>query len=363
MTRGIVERRECGLSILAPVSGRSLRRVLFVNNYGGAAVWEKIKLGLVPPHHLWGCLELVRMGYEIALAESLPDFNPRRRPLPHDLKLIKAVRSWLKPDDIIYCGHNVLFWIPFLRAVGMVRRHVVSLLFARETLDFSGAHSGVIALTPCAAEQASRIAPRAKIAHLGWGVDLDSFPIHPYNPEFLLHCGIAGRDFPTLNRAVTRTRCRVRIISAWPLEGMNWPSHVEVIDGGRGFNFQEKKVSFHELLHEHYSGSAGSLIITHTDPEKRDAFGFTNLIEAMAMSQPIILTRTGALPDEIDVEREGCGLEVPPENPAALARAMDAIMADRDQAESMGRAARKLCESRYNMTRFSQELHEFFESL
>src|SRR5436190_1267650 len=83
---GIAERIEHGLVILAPVNGGHRRRVVFVNNYGGATVWEKMKQGLVPGHHLWGCLELVRMGYEVALAEPLPDFNIRRRPFPHDLR-------------------------------------------------------------------------------------------------------------------------------------------------------------------------------------------------------------------------------------------------------------------------------------
>src|SRR5258708_3463435 len=160
VTKGIVERHEHGLVILSPESGRYFRRVLYVNNYGGAAVWEKIKQRLVPPHHFWGCLNLVRMGYEVAIAEPVPDFNIRRRPFPHDLKLLRVVSTWLKRDDIVYCGHNVLHWIPFLRALGVLRRPIVSLLYANEPLDFSRAHSGIIALTPTAALQAARLAPR-----------------------------------------------------------------------------------------------------------------------------------------------------------------------------------------------------------
>lgn len=360
---GIVERCEHGLVVLAPASGRFSRRVLYVNNYGGREVWEKVKAGLVPPHHFWGCLELARMGYEVALAEPVQDFDYRRRPVPHDLRLFTVVRSWLRPDDIVYCAHNVLFWIPFLRSLGLFRRHIVSLLFAREPLDFSGAHSAVIALTPTAACQAARLAPKAKIAHLGWGVDIRVFPRQPYNPEYLLHCGIAGRDFGTLHKAACKSKQPLRIIAAWPIDGFAWPDHVAVIDGGQAHNHQDKKVSFSDLLHKHYSGSAATLIVTTANPEMNHAFGFTNLIEALAMAKPIIHTRTGALAEEIDVEKEGCGFTVPPNDPVALAAAMDAITNDRDRAEAMGRAARKLCESHYNIQRYSTQLHELFNSL
>src|SRR6188508_1293374 len=87
ITDGIVESDEYGVVVLSPANRRPARRVIYLDNYGGRAMWEKIKKGEVPPHHLRGCLELVAMGYEVALAESLPDFN-RRRPFPHDLKLL-----------------------------------------------------------------------------------------------------------------------------------------------------------------------------------------------------------------------------------------------------------------------------------
>jgi len=348
--------------VLTPADRRPFRRIVYLDNYGGAAMWEKIKQGEVPPHHLRGCLELARMGYEVALAEPIPDFVPRH-PFPHDLKLLRLVRSWLGGDGIVFCGHNVLYWIPFLRALHLLRARVVSNLWARETLDWAGAHSGIITLTPAGAEQARQMAPKAKIANLGWGADLDAFPQLPYRPEFLLHCGIAGRDFKTLGQAAARSGTPVEVIGSFLPEGLDWPPNVRVLDGGRTFNFQQKKISFHDLLYQHYALSAGSLVITQPDPKQTDAFGCTNVIEAMAMGQPIILTRTGALPDEVNVERDGFGFEVPPQDVAALAKAMAAIMSDRNGAEEMGRNARKVAESRFNIVRYAAELHKFFESL
>ena len=87
------------------------------------------------------------------------------------------------------------------------------------------------------------------------------------------------------------------------------------------------------------------------------------MLEAMAMAKPVISTRTGALPGEIDVEKEGCGILVPPNDPAALARAMKTISDDPERAEAMGKAGRRLCENRYNIERYAADLHRFFENL
>jgi glycosyltransferase involved in cell wall biosynthesis len=135
------------------------------------------------------------------------------------------------------------------------------------------------------------------------------------------------------------------------------------VDGGRGWNTEEKKVTFQQLLHNHYARSAGSMIIVKEDPREYIACGFTELIEVMAMSRPVILTRTGALPTEIDVEAVGCGLHIPPDDPDALADAIEKLAQDPERAEEMGKVGRKLCESYYNIDRFARDLHTFFESL
>ena len=148
-TNGMVENKVDGLVVLSPVGKRCFRRILHVNGYGGRYVWERIKQGVLPGHQLLGCIELVRMGYEVTLAEPLPDFYFHRNPIPHDLKLLKMLRSWLRPDDILFCGHNVLYWIPLLRRCGLLRCHIVSLLYAREPLNQSRGHTGVVCFNSC----------------------------------------------------------------------------------------------------------------------------------------------------------------------------------------------------------------------
>jgi glycosyltransferase involved in cell wall biosynthesis len=363
ITAGIIEREEKGTLILAPDSRAPSRRVIFVNSYGGRCTWEKIKRGILPANHLWGCIELVRLGYEVAIAEPLRHFYLYRRPFPHDLKLLHLARNWLRADDIIYCGHTLLYWLPVLKTLGALNRHLVSLTYAREELDFSRAHSGIIALTQAAADHARKIAPKTKVAHLSWGLDLNFYPKLAYRPEHFLSCGITHRDNRTLSRAASRSRSSIRVIFPERPEGITWPANVQLIEAGRGINTDEKGVSYRELLYDHYARAAACLVILNYDPIEYHAIGFTNLIEAMAMARPVIFTRTGAAPSEVDVEKAGCGIFVPPDNPEALTEAIEALGNDRVRAEAMGQNGRELVERYYNIERYAKDLHEFFESL
>src|SRR4029450_9300026 len=122
-----------------------------------------------------------------------------RAPLPHDLRLLRHVHSWLREEAIVYCGHNVLYWLPCLRQLRAIGTAVVSLLFAREPLKFAHGHSGIVGLTKAGAEQAARLAPGVRVANLAWAADLSVYPRLPYRPECFFACGIAARDFNTMS--------------------------------------------------------------------------------------------------------------------------------------------------------------------
>jgi glycosyltransferase involved in cell wall biosynthesis len=359
----LTERIENGLVVLAPADKRIVRRLVYLDNYGGASMWQRIKTGDMPPHHLRGCLELARSGYEVVLAEPLPDFYFNRHALPHDLRLLDLARNWLGPEGFVFCGHNVLYWLLLLKKLGYVKCRIVSHLWAREPLDFAKAHSGIVALTRAGAEQAAKLAPDVKVASLGWGADLSIYPSFPYRPEAFFSCGIAMRDFRTLSLAAARCRQAIEVVVPGQIEGVCWSKNVKAIDSGKGWNFERKRLTYRELLNNYYARSAASLIIVKKDPIEYTACGFTEIIEVMAMARPVIMTRTGALPTEIDIEKEGCGIFVPPESPDALAEAIDFLGKNPEKAEEMGCKGRALAERYYNIERFAADLHRFFNTL
>lgn len=363
VTDGISEEKYRGIVVLSPTDRPVTRRVLYVNCYGGASVWDRVKRGEIPPHHLWGCLELVRKGYQVALAEPVGDFYFRKKPLPHDLLCVRLIKDWLGKEGIVYSGHNTLYWIPFLKALRLLNCRVVSLLYAREPLNFAKTHTGIIALNPAAADQAKKLAPHAKVVHLGWGADLGFFPRLAYQPESFLSCGITHRDHRTLSRAAELAKVPIRVICPEAPANVEWPENVQLVCAGAGINTENKTVTYQELLCDHYARSTASLIILRKDTREFTAVGFTNLIEAMAMARPVILTKTGAVPSGIDVEAEGCGLFVPPEDPERLAEAMRYLADNPEKSRAMGEAGRRLCESHYNIERYARELDAFFATI
>jgi glycosyltransferase involved in cell wall biosynthesis len=68
----------------------------------------------------------------------------------------------------------------------------------------------------------------------------------------------------------------------------------------------------------------------------------TKLLEAMAAGRPVVLAARGEAARL--VEREGCGLVVPPEDPRALAEALAALAADPERRGALGAAGRRTVE-------------------
>lgn len=72
-------------------------------------------------------------------------------------------------------------------------------------------------------------------------------------------------------------------------------------------------------------------------PSRRDSLGGAAL-EAMAQGTPVVASRVGGLPELVRHRREG--LLVPPQDPAALGRALTALWDDAALRRRLGRAAR-----------------------
>ena len=71
-----------------------------------------------------------------------------------------------------------------------------------------------------------------------------------------------------------------------------------------------------------------------------------SLLQAFAAGVPVVATAIGGIPE---VVKEGeTGIVVPPEDPAALARAIESVLSDRSGAAARARAARRLVEERFS---------------
>jgi glycosyltransferase involved in cell wall biosynthesis len=117
------------------------------------------------------------------------------------------------------------------------------------------------------------------------------------------------------------------------------------------------RVRFLGLRHdvERILAAARAVVVpSHWD----EAFGLS-VIEGMASSRPVIVSRSGAMPDILG----DAGLVVPKKDPAALAAAVDRVLKDQRLAAALGRAGRRRAEDRYSMEHYVDRMVAAYESI
>jgi len=82
-------------------------------------------------------------------------------------------------------------------------------------------------------------------------------------------------------------------------------------------------------------------------------------IEALLMERPTVGTRVGGIPES--VRHEETGLLVPPTDPAALAAAIERLLANREEGRRFGTAGRKLMLERFTLARTGADLAALYE--
>jgi glycosyltransferase involved in cell wall biosynthesis len=95
-------------------------------------------------------------------------------------------------------------------------------------------------------------------------------------------------------------------------------------------------------------------------PSRVEGFPVT-VVEAMLAARPVVATDVGSV-DEAVIPGE-TGWIVPPEDPAALAQAINELVGDLDRASAMGRTARELAESRFSVEATVSAYLDLYRSL
>jgi glycosyltransferase involved in cell wall biosynthesis len=80
------------------------------------------------------------------------------------------------------------------------------------------------------------------------------------------------------------------------------------------------------------------------------------IFDAMAMARPIIATAISDIPRIL----EGCGIVVPPNDPATLADQIQYLIAHPDEAAQLAAEARKVCVQRYSFEAIQTSLFKIF---
>jgi phosphatidylinositol alpha-mannosyltransferase len=167
-----------------------------------------------------------------------------------------------------------------------------------------------------------------------------------HEPRKGLH--VALRAWPEIRR---RTGARLRVIGADPLAVGLLLARLRVPDEGidvLGFLSQEELTQ--ELVH------AKALVAPSLGGE---SFGMI-LTRAFACATPVVASD---IPGYRGVMEPGAGVLIPPGDPAALAEAVERLLADEPRREALGRGAREVAQAKYSWDDIAGRLTEIYEQV
>ncbi len=93
-------------------------------------------------------------------------------------------------------------------------------------------------------------------------------------------------------------------------------------------------------------------------PSRMESFGVSAL-EAAAVGRAVIASEVGGIPEV--VQQNKTGILVPPEDPAALADAIERLVKNRSELEQMGKAGYEMVKAQYNWERSLDKMSELYE--
>jgi rhamnosyl/mannosyltransferase len=94
---------------------------------------------------------------------------------------------------------------------------------------------------------------------------------------------------------------------------------------------------------------------------RAEAFGIV-LIEAMACGLPLISTELGTGTSFVN-QHEETGLVVPPNDPGAMAAAINRLLADAPLRQRMSRAALARAQNEFNVTTMTARMYDLYQDV
>ena len=331
----------------------------------------EVETGFYPKHHLWGIDALEKQdNFHI---DWIKINNSRFHPLVERILNRSIFRGSLGVNiewSILKASHNsdLIYSVCGPPAVAkLINKKVISWVFRPPEKVARGLmhsythvnlseHKAFFCLTPNAEKYYSQY---AKSKFIPWCVDLDLFDgklnTHNQDAPFFLATGKTGRDYATLVNAASLVNAEIRIIGPSKQKPAKLPSNVNWIDTTS--DPPDQAIDY-PTLRDWYSQSIGVCIPLSGDAE--DTCGYTNMLEAMAMRKPVLMTKSGSL--HISPETDSFGIEIMPGDAQGWAHAMIHLLKDSERALGMGNRGRVIVEKDFTIERFNKDVLELIQA-
>lgn len=183
--------------------------------------------------------------------------------------------------------------------------------------------------------------------------DLESRNIESIREDIptLLFVGrlMQSKGVDDLLEAYEQVETDCQLLIAGPVRDEAYSDEIGSIDGATYLGYVDKSV-----LNQLYVES--DLFVF---PTRSDVFPLVTL-EAMASETPVVTTKVGGLPEQIP---DGAGCLVPPNDPSAVAEAIEYILAERSRVDKMGQHGRKAVSELYSWDAVAEEAVKVYSTL
>ena len=333
----------------------------------------QIENGLYPKHHFWGVdhllncslldCELIKVSKQTInpLVEKI--FNKilfkNSTTFDTELKILRAERNF----DLIYSVSGPLAFSRFYKrakVIPWVFRKPDSNnrpLFDSYNINCLKNYSGIFCLTPKAEQYFSRYTFSKFIP---WCVDLELFDGKPAknicDKPFFLATGKTCRDYKTLVDGAKDVDAELRIIGPNQQKPDPLPPNVKWIDTSS--DPPDQSIDY-PTLREWYAQCIAVCIPLSGNAD--DTCGYTNMLEAMAMRKPVLMTRSGCL--HINPEIDEFGIQIKPRDSQGWTHAMNQLLRYRNKRDKLGTNGRDIAEKKFTSKNFNLAVEEFVYSL
>lgn len=352
-------------------------RILVLNNYSFERVWEEVKAGDKPDHHLFGLNYFADAGYEIELA-PFHSHSPAQRiqtllkrcrfPISTGSLGQEAV-AWRrrKQVDLIYapCQTETQL-LGYMRHFGLFRVPIVCLAhhpfekgrltFLRRPFvraNFCGTDR-YPSLSAAVAQEINRLAGKNISEVIPWGPQKNYFATTPGPGHGAVAAGRTGRDFETFGQAATLTGTPAHIIC---LESTVTPAFA-----GFGANVTVeahpdlKPLGYRAMM----AALASARVLAVPMFAGPNLAGLTSLTDALALGKPVIMTRNANI--DLDIEKLRIGRWVDAGDRSGWSEALRWFDSNPVEALNMGQRARVLVDDGLNSAQFAARMMQLFET-
>ena len=345
-------------------------KVYFYHTQDTERIVREWKQGTFPSHFLYGALQLEDAGFDIVWHHQKHTYKRLRDMIVATWKVLTCPQHY----DVFYATHTLgIEPIILLRALRLYRHPIVvwhhqpivkaknPLREALARLFYRGMDHLIFFSEKLMQDSLlSKKADPRRMSMVHWGADLDYYDSLLVSPSLgegkgkgFISSGKELRDYETLLQAFHETGLPLTLYvekkrQAY-FESLHPRENIEIHYGNR------------PIPHEIALLVAQSRCVCICCQKSNYTVGLTTVVEALALGIPILCTRNPQMP--MDIEAEGCGFWIEPEDVEGWKEKLCYIAEHPEEAKTMGKRGRALAEQYYNAKQCGKEVAEIMNKL